>query len=81
MAGRDGAAADLMRELGAAYDAVAEGLPPDADDQAHLDAAAWQDVLTVAGVLAREMVVNDLLALYQDALRAIPGPESDTGQA
>ncbi|WP_439681165.1 SCO4402 family protein [Embleya sp. MST-111070] len=72
--------ADLMRELAAAYDAVAERLPADADDPAHLDAVAWDGVLTVAGVLVREMVVNELLALYGNAFGPISGPEPDTGQ-
>ncbi|CAL9510810.1 hypothetical protein SUDANB21_06782 [Streptomyces sp. enrichment culture] len=49
----------LMKELGAALNAAADEAPNDTDAE-YLQAAAWSEVVAVAGRLAQVMVGNDL---------------------
>ncbi|MFI2617405.1 hypothetical protein [Streptomyces sp. NPDC018584] len=49
----------LMRELGAALNAAGDEAPHDTDVE-YLQAAAWSEVVEVAGRLAHVMVRNDL---------------------
>ncbi|MFE6664235.1 hypothetical protein ACFVFH_11840 [Streptomyces sp. NPDC057697] len=58
----------LMRQLGAALSAAASEAPDETDEQ-YLRAAAWPQVVAVAGRLAHVMVANDLgeLAVLYDA--------------
>ncbi|MFD3489229.1 hypothetical protein ACFWWB_01495 [Streptomyces sp. NPDC058690] len=49
----------LMRELGVALNAAAVEAPNDTDAE-YLQAAAWPEVVAVAGRLAQVMVGNDL---------------------
>ena len=49
----------LMKELGAALNAAADEAPNDTDAE-YLQAAAWSEVVSVAGRLAQVMVGNDL---------------------
>ncbi|ANP52394.1 hypothetical protein J2Z21_008313 [Streptomyces griseochromogenes] len=52
----------LMRELGTVYSAVQESVGRRAPDEAYLDAAEWDIVITIAARLAQVMVTNDLQA-------------------
>nr|WTB35558.1 hypothetical protein OG781_44460 [Streptomyces sp. NBC_00830] len=64
----------LMRELGAALNAAADEAPNDTDAE-YLQAAAWPEVVTVAGRLAQVMVGNDLkelAALHESEARVQP---------
>jgi hypothetical protein len=64
----------LMRELGAALNAAADEAPNDTD-AAYLQAAAWPEVVSVAGRLAQVMVGNDLgelAALHESEARVQP---------
>ncbi|MFG3282693.1 hypothetical protein [Streptomyces sp. NPDC048111] len=49
----------LMRELGAALNAAADEVPNDTNAE-YLQAAAWPEVVDIAGRLAQVMVGNDL---------------------
>ncbi|MFJ3694535.1 hypothetical protein ACIPW9_10535 [Streptomyces sp. NPDC090052] len=49
----------LVKELGAALNAAADEAPHDTDAE-YLQAAAWPEVVAVAGRLAQVMVRNDL---------------------
>ncbi|GAX53081.1 SCO4402 family protein [Streptomyces olivochromogenes] len=54
----------LMRALGVALNAAAAEAPHDTDAE-HLQAAAWPEVVAIAGRLARVMVSNDLSELAE----------------
>ncbi|MGY5032569.1 SCO4402 family protein [Streptomyces sp. 900116325] len=62
----------LMRELGVALNAAAVEEPNDTDAE-YLQAAAWPEVVAVAGRLAQVMVRNDL-----GQLAALHDPEPRT---
>ncbi|MEV6142288.1 hypothetical protein [Streptomyces sp. NPDC051992] len=68
---------DLMRQLGSALIAAGSEAPDDTDEQ-YLRAAAWPQVVAVAGRLAHVMVANDLgelAALHRTGCgEAVTGP-------
>ncbi|GGJ71038.1 SCO4402 family protein [Streptomyces brasiliensis] len=68
----------LMKELGAALNAAADEAPNDTDAE-YLQAAAWPEVVAVAGRLAQVMVGNDLGELA--ALHESEVGVQSTGQA
>ncbi|WP_225653194.1 SCO4402 family protein [Streptomyces pseudogriseolus] len=65
----------LMKELGAALNAAADEAPNDTDAE-YLQAAAWSEVVAVAGRLAQVMVGNDLgeLAALHESAAGIQPP-------
>lgn len=56
---------ELMRELGAAYGRVADGLAPTAPDIEYLGSPHWPELVAIAARLAQVMVTNDQAALTQ----------------
>ncbi|MET7497145.1 hypothetical protein ABZV61_19905 [Streptomyces sp900116325] len=68
----------LMRELGAALNAAADEAPNDTDAE-YLQAAAWPEVVAVAGRLAQVMVGNDmgeLAALHESEAGVQPANQA-----
>lgn len=75
---RTGEEVELMRQLGAALNAVSDEAPNDTDEE-YLAAGSWPEVVAVAGRLAQVMVANDLkelVALHEAGHPGQPsGPE------